>query len=41
MDALGNFITKLDTFLKDTPITAMIILSSKIDDLPESVKAYV
>ncbi len=41
MDALETFITKLDVFLKDTPITAMIILSSKIDDLPESVKAYV
>ena len=41
MDALENFITKLDTFLKDTPVTAMIILSSEIDDLPESVKAYV
>ena len=41
MDALETFITKLDVFLKDTPITEMIILSSKIDDLPESVKAYV
>ncbi len=41
MDALEGFITKLDAFLKDTPVTAMIILSSKIDDLPESVKAYV
>ena len=41
MDALESFITKLDAFLKDTPVTAMIILSSKIDDLPESVKAYV
>ena len=41
MEGLESFITKLDAFLKDTPVTAMIILSSKIDDLPEAVKAYV
>ena len=41
MDNLESFITKLDAFLKDTPVTAMIILSGKVDDLPESVKAYV
>ena len=41
VDALEGFITKLDAFLKDSPVTAMIILSAKIDDLPESVKAYV
>lgn len=41
MGALENFITKLDAFLKDTPVTAMIILSGKIDDLPEAIKAYV
>ena len=41
MDNLENFITKLDAFLKDTPVTAMIILSGKVDDLPDSVKAYV
>ena len=38
--ALESFITKLDAFLKETPITASIILSAKIDDLPESVKAF-
>ena len=41
MDNLERFITKLDAFLKDSPITAMIILSGKVDDLPEAVKAYV
>ena len=41
MGALEDFITKLDAFLKDTPVTAMIILSGKIDDLPEAIKAYV
>ncbi len=37
---LEAFVTKLDAFLKETPITASIILSAKIDDLPESVKAF-
>ena len=41
MDNLERFITKLDAFLKDSPVTAMIILSGKVDDLPEAVKAYV
>ena len=41
MAALEAFITKLDAFLKDTPITAMIILSGKADDLPETIKAYI
>ena len=41
MDNLERFITKLDAFLKDSPVTAMIILSGKGDDLPEAVKAYV
>jgi len=40
-EALEQFITKLDAFLKDTPITAMIILSGKIEDLPDSIKAFV
>ena len=40
-EGLENFITKLDAFLKDTPVTAMIILSGKIDELPAAVKAYV
>lgn len=37
---LENFITKLDSFLKDSPITATIILSGKVDELPESVKSF-
>ncbi|SEV87259.1 hypothetical protein SAMN05216413_0382 [Ruminococcaceae bacterium KH2T8] len=37
---LEAFVSKLDAFLKETPITASIILSAKIDDLPESVKAF-
>ncbi len=37
---LEAFVTKLDAFLKETPITASIILSAKIDDLPEIVKAF-
>ena len=41
MSELESFITKLDAFLKDTPVTAMIILSAKAEDLPESVKAYI
>ena len=39
--ALEGFITKLDAFLKDSPVTATIILSGKVEDLPEAVKAYV
>lgn len=41
VDALEGFITKLDAFLKDSPVTATIILSGKVEDLPEAVKAYV
>ncbi|MCR5529653.1 MAG: hypothetical protein K6F49_10590 [Saccharofermentans sp.] len=37
---LEKFITALDSFLKDSPITATIILSGKVDDLPESVKKF-
>ena len=37
---LEAFVAKLDAFLKETPITASIILSAKIDDLPESVKGF-
>jgi len=40
LNDLNTFVTKLDTFLKDTPITASIILSAKIDDLPEAVKSF-
>ena len=41
MEALEIFIKKLDVFLKDTPVTAMIILSGKESDLPEDIKAYI
>ncbi|HAW16404.1 MAG: twitching motility protein PilT [Clostridiales bacterium] len=37
---LAEFIDKLDAFLKDTPITATLILSGKLDELPESVKVF-
>lgn len=40
VNGLEAFITKLDAFLKETPITATIILSGKVDDLPDSVKAF-
>ncbi|MBR6880872.1 MAG: twitching motility protein PilT [Clostridiales bacterium] len=39
-DGLEDFIGKLDSFLRDSPITATIILSGKVDELPEKVKAY-
>ena len=39
-DGLEGFITKLNAFLGEGPITATIILSGKVDDLPESVKAF-
>ena len=41
MEALEIFIKKLDVFLKDIPVTAMIILSGKESDLPEDIKAYI
>ena len=37
---LVEFIDKLDAFLKETPITATLILSGKLDELPESVKVF-
>lgn len=40
LNDLESFVTKLDAFLKETPITASIILSAKIDDLPEGVKVF-
>lgn len=41
VSALSEFLGKLDAFLKDTPITATIVLSSSIEDLPDDVKAFV
>ncbi|MBR6483894.1 MAG: hypothetical protein IKT14_02640 [Clostridiales bacterium] len=40
LDNLASFIEKLDGFLKETPITATIILSGKTDELPEGVKKF-
>ena len=37
---LDAFIGKLDEFLKETPITATIILSGKTDELPDGVKKF-
>lgn len=39
-DGLESFVTALDAFLADKPITATIILSGKVDELPEAVKAF-
>lgn len=38
MDALATFVGKLDAFLKDTPITATIIISGK--DLPADIAQF-
>lgn len=40
IDDLAAFIGKLDTFLKDSAITATIVWSGKTDDLPADVKAF-
>ena len=38
MDALDAFVAKLDAFLKDTPITATLIISGK--DLPADIAQF-
>lgn len=38
MDALNAFVAKLDAFLKDTPITATLIISGK--DLPADIAQF-
>lgn len=40
LTGLDQFVTKLDAFLKDTPVTATIIVSDKKDDLPAEVQAF-
>ncbi len=40
LEALKVFVTGLDAFLKDTQITASIIVSSKTDSLPEEIKCF-
>ena len=41
LDDLGSFLTKLDEFLKDTPITATIIFSGDTANVPESIKKFI
>lgn len=40
MEGLGDFLVKLDAFLKDTPVTATIIFSGEIDSLPEEARKF-
>ena len=40
MAGLGDFLVKLDTFLKDTPVTATIIFSGEVDSLPEEARKF-
>lgn len=35
------FITKLDKFLKNSPITITLLVTRKAEDLPEELKSYV
>ena len=37
---IETFVTKLDAFLKDTPVTATIIVSDKKEALPADVQAF-
>jgi hypothetical protein len=41
LDNLGDFLGKLDAFLADKPITAMLLFSGDVNAIPESVKKYV
>ncbi|MCQ2529408.1 MAG: hypothetical protein MJ108_09895 [Saccharofermentans sp.] len=40
LTGLDAFVTKLDAFLKDTPVTATIIVSDKKEALPADVQAF-
>ena len=40
-DELGNFLSRLEAFLADGPITVTINLTANVDTLPESVKRFV
>lgn len=40
MDGLGNFLVKLDEFLKDAPVTATIIFSGEVDSLPAEARKF-
>ena len=41
LDNLGDFLSKLDAFLADKPITAMLLFSGDINTSPDSIKKYV
>ena len=41
LDELGNFLSRLEAFLADGPITVTINLTANVDTLPESVKRFV
>ena len=41
LDNLGEFLGKLDAFLADKPITAMLLFSGDINSSPDSIKKYV
>ncbi|MBR2523773.1 MAG: hypothetical protein IKE53_04970 [Clostridiales bacterium] len=41
MEELGEFLSKLEAFLGDSPISVTINLTAKIDDLPENIKKYI
>ncbi len=41
LDNLGEFLGKLDAFLADKPITAMLLFSGDINTSPDSIKKYV
>lgn len=41
LDNLGAFLAKLDDFLADKPITAMLLFSGDVNAIPESVKKFV
>ncbi|MBO4460423.1 MAG: hypothetical protein J5778_07190 [Clostridiales bacterium] len=41
IEALTQFIKNLDGFLKDSAITATLVLSLSVDELPEDIKGFV
>lgn len=41
IEALTQFIKNLDEFLKDSSITATLVLSLSTDELPEEIKGFV
>lgn len=41
LDNLGIFLSKLDAFLADKPVTATLIFSGDVNTSPDSVKKYI